>query len=252
MAGEAGAANTSAAVSIAIAPADPPRTNQAETIVTIDATDPVALARTNCWTWLGLSNASPSWSAWLSSNSFCWETNCGPKDATITVTRYATVSNDLTLSYTVSGTALPGIDYAPLSNSITIPAGEESAPITIIPLDSGDSESEKTVVLSLAVRPQAPYLAAPPGSAAALIVDNDPTPTALIPQIAALSGGAFHIRMAGPDGAWFHLDYSTDLFHWTTVCTNQVVNGFIDFIDPDADQATWRAYRAVPMTGPGH
>ena len=40
--------------------------------------------------------------------------------------------------------------------------------------------------------------------------------------------------------------YSSDLLHWTPVCTNQVVNGVIDFIDPEALKVNGRFYRAVP------
>ena len=57
----------------------------------------------------------------------------------------------------------------------------------------------------------------------------------------------FHLKTDGPDGAWFHVDYSTDLTNWTSLCTNQVVNGSIDFIDPDAQGNQLRYYRAVPQ-----
>jgi hypothetical protein len=60
----------------------------------------------------------------------------------------------------------------------------------------------------------------------------------------------FHLRAAGPDAAWFHVEYTTDLLHWTPICTNQVVHGSIDFIDPDAPTGQARLYRAVPEAGP--
>jgi hypothetical protein len=56
--------------------------------------------------------------------------------------------------------------------------------------------------------------------------------------------------MTGPDGAWFHIDYSTNLTDWTPICTNQVIYGSIHFIDPDAVNSPAREYRAVPMAGP--
>ena len=43
---------------------------------------------------------------------------------------------------------------------------------------------------------------------------------------------------------------STDLVNWTPVCTNQVVDGSIDFVDPDAQGYPSRFYRAVPLTSP--
>ena len=63
-------------------------------------------------------------------------------------------------------------------------------------------------------------------------------------------GTAFNLTAAGPDGAWFHVEYSTDLLHWTPICTNQVVNGSIDFVDPDAAANPARFYRTVPEAGP--
>ena len=65
-----------------------------------------------------------------------------------------------------------------------------------------------------------------------------------------MPGAGFNLTAAGPDGAWFHVEYSTDLSQWTPVCTNQVVNGGIDFVDPDAPTNTARFYRTVPEAGP--
>jgi len=60
----------------------------------------------------------------------------------------------------------------------------------------------------------------------------------------------FHLGANGPDGAWFHVDYSADMVNWTSICTNQVINGAIDFVDPDAQSDQARFYRAVPESGP--
>jgi hypothetical protein len=58
--------------------------------------------------------------------------------------------------------------------------------------------------------------------------------------------GCFHIGTTGPDGAWVHVEYTTDLRNWTPICTNQVVNGAIDFVDTDAQTSQFRFYRLVP------
>ena len=42
---------------------------------------------------------------------------------------------------------------------------------------------------------------------------------------------------------------ATDLIGWTSLCTNQVLNGAIDFVDPDAPADQYRFYRAVPEAG---
>jgi hypothetical protein len=64
-----------------------------------------------------------------------------------------------------------------------------------------------------------------------------------------LPGGSFHVNADGPDGAWFHVECSTDLIGWTSLCTNQVLNGAIDFVDPDATADQYRFYRTVPEAG---
>ncbi len=65
-----------------------------------------------------------------------------------------------------------------------------------------------------------------------------------------LPGTIFHVNANGPDGAWFSVEYTTDLQNWTPLCTNQVVNGAIDFLDPDASNDSNRYYRTVPQSGP--
>jgi hypothetical protein len=92
------------------------------------------------------------------------------------------------------------------------------------------------------------YVLGFPRSAAALILDRG------APHWGEgmLSDNTFHLSSGGPDGAWFHIDYSTDLVNWTTICTNQVVNGSIDFVDPDAASSPSRFYRTVPDQGPGN
>lgn len=90
------------------------------------------------------------------------------------------------------------------------------------------------------------YLVGSPASAAALILDR-PSPT---PVTSALPDRTFHLTAAGPNGAWFHVEYTTDMVKWTPICTNQVVNGSVDFIDPIATTTKARFYRAVPEANP--
>ena len=85
-----------------------------------------------------------------------------------------------------------------------------------------------------------------PARAAAIILDgNGPRPTT-----GMLADHCFHLNAAGPDGAWFHVEYTTDMRNWTVLCVNQVIHGSIDFVDPDASADVIRFYRAVPEMGP--
>ena len=241
-----GASTTSAPVKIAILPSPPPPTNRPP-VVSIVASDPVAIEGTNCWVWPGETNAPPTWAAWPTSACRLF-TNCGPKTATFTVRRFGDTNGDLTLPYDIGGTASNGVDYVTLPGIVTIPAGERRALITIAPIDDDPPNVNKTVILGLTPSTNSPpdYLLGFPCRAAAIIIDSDgPQPVASL-----LPDGCFHLVTPGPDAAWFCIQYSTDLANWTTACTNQVINGSINFVDLDAAGNPSRFYRAVPLTNP--
>lgn len=238
-----GHAATSAPVYISIRAAAPPATNQVG-IVSVVATDPVAIAGTNCWSWRGPTNGLPSWT---NRPAWGWFTNCGPKDAAFAVRRFGDCSHPLSVAYQTTGTATNGVQYAALPGWVTIPAGQSYALIPVVPIDDGKPDINRTVILTL-TPPSLPatYTLGFPRSAAALIHDS----YTLKPPTGMLPGGSFHLSADGPDGAWFHVEYSTGLGNWTPLCTNQVVNGAIDFVDPDAAANPARFYRAVPELSP--
>jgi hypothetical protein len=241
-----GAVGVSDPVKIAVLPSPPPPTNRPP-IVNIVATDPIAIEGTNCWTWLGLTNRFGTWSNWVSPVAgFCFFTNCGPKNATFAVHRFGATNDDITVSYAIGGTASNGVDYVALPGSVTVPAGERSAQITVMPIDDGIPDITSTVILKLLPSADTNYIVGFPSKAAAIILDsNRPSLTSsMLPDL------SFHMNATGPDGAWFHIESSSDLVNWTSLCTNQVVNGSIDFIDPDAQTSQSLFYRAVPEGGP--
>lgn len=239
-----GASSFSAPVLVTVVAPPPPPTNRPP-IVSIVAADPIAIEGTNCWPWLGLTNSMPSWLNWVGAPVTCgWFTNCGPKNATFVVRRFGATNDDLTIAYGIGGTATNGVDYVPLSGLVTIPAGERRTAITVVPVDDGPPDRSSTVVLRLQPSTNVPpdFVLGYPRAAAALIVDGQWPPRG--PQV--LPDGSFHLSASGPDGAWFHVEFSTDMLNWTPICTNQVVSGSIDFLDPDAATAGSRFYRAVP------
>jgi hypothetical protein len=229
-------------VDITVLPPPPPPTNKPP-IVNIVATDPVAVEGTNSWIWMGESNSPPTWAAWPSAVCRCF-TNCGPKTATFTVHRFGDTNDDLTVNYAIGGTASNGVDYVALPGDVTVPAGAGAAFITIVPIDHNPPDVVKTVVLTLDASTN--YIVGIPPRAAAIIVDR-PRPC---PVASALADKCFHMSVPGPEGAWFAIECSTDLANWTSICTNQVVNGSIDFVDPDAPGYTARYYQVVPVAGP--
>ena len=235
-----GGSRVSDGVNVTVLPPLPPST--ITNVVGIVATDPVAIEGTNCWPWLGLAAAAPTWGNWAASTAV-WRffTNCGPKDAIFTVRRLGQTNADLTVAYAIGGTATNGVEYVTLPGTVTIPAGQRAAMITVVPLDDGQPDITSTVILKLA--PSADYVVEPRRSAAAVIILDHPS-RPVVPGI--LPGGSFRIGSTGPDGAWVHVEYTSDLSNWTPICTNQVVNGSIDFVDPDAQQNQLRFYRLVP------
>ena len=165
-----------------------------------------------------------------------------------TVFRKGDTNLTLNVYYQIGGTASNGVDYVALPGFATVPAGERAALITVVPIDNVSnrvSSAIKTVVLTLTPSTNTPpdYQIGFPRAAAVVIVDSrHPRPvTGLLP------GGSFHLNASGPDAAWFRIEYSTNLLDWTPVCTNQVINGSIDFIDPAAPNHPSRFYRAVPL-----
>jgi hypothetical protein len=215
--------------------------------VTLLATDPVAIAATNaCWIWPGMTNATPSWTNWPPKK---WQslTNWGPKNALFTVFRYGDVRSNLTVNYRIGGTASNGVDYVELPGSVAFPVGEAAALIPVVPIDNRLTTLSKTVLLSLNADTNSPpdYTVGVPARAAALILDYWPRPLPML-----LSDHWFHFNTNGPDGAWFELQHSSDLLNWTSVSTNQVIHGSIDYVDPDAPDNALRFYRFAPLTKP--
>ena len=88
-----------------------------------------------------------------------------------TVVRTGDLSQPLTVPYSVGGAATPGTDYEALSGSVTIPAGANSAAITLRPLADTTVESQESITVTLT--PQPGYLLALWKSATALIVANN-------------------------------------------------------------------------------
>ena len=155
-------------------------------------------------------------------------------------------TSDLTVNYRIGGTASNGVDYVALPGFVNIPAGGAYALIPIVPIDSGSNNLAKTVILSLQPSTNLPpdYLLGCPPSAKALILYRWPRP---LPWL--LPDGGFHFSAAGPDGAWFTVQRSSDLVNWTCLSTNQVFQGSMDFADPDASgQAGF--YRVLPQLNP--
>jgi hypothetical protein len=215
-------------------------------VVDIVATDPIAIVGTNSWVWPGLASAVPGWLEWPPIIPFPF-TNWGPKGALFTVRRFGGETNAITVTYSIGGTASNGVDYVELPGYVTFPANRAYSLIPVMPIDNGPPYIPKTVILTLTTNNATPpeYVIGIPGRAAAVIRSNWPRPMPLL-----LPDGSFHLNATGPDGAWYCVQSSTDLLNWSSVCTNQVVQGAIDYVDAGVPNNVQQFYRAVPLGNP--
>jgi hypothetical protein len=75
----------------------------------------------------------------------------GPDAGEFTITRTGSTVYELIVKYSIGGTAKSGTDYTALTASVTIPAGQSSAVITLTPIEEQIAEPDETVILTLAL-----------------------------------------------------------------------------------------------------
>lgn len=91
-----------------------------------------------------------------------------------TLVRSGRPTDSLTVNYTITGTATNGIDFVPLSGTVTFDAGKSTAKIVVTPLTDVLAEGKETVILG--INASADYTVRPhKGSAKVTIRDAAPT-----------------------------------------------------------------------------
>lgn len=101
-------------------------------------------------------------------------TENGTRNLVFTVGRTGQNSLPLTVNYSVSGTAVSGVDYTGVAagrGNITIPQNQNSVSITVVPIDDRVRENRESITVSLSTGPN--YLVGSPGYASGFIADND-------------------------------------------------------------------------------
>jgi acetyl esterase/lipase len=160
------------------------------------------------------------------SDSLAAET--GANDGAFLITRSGDTSASLIVKYSVSGTATNGSDFATLSGSITIPAGQASSTLALTPVDDTAYEVSETAIVSLSA--SAAYTLGANSVASVAILDTDGSTAK--PTVA--------ISAADPDAAE-PIDAGT-FFVWRTGST---ANPFTVNLDLGGTAANGADYTAV-------
>lgn len=106
----------------------------------------------------------------------------GPDAGSFEISRKGNLSRDVTVRYTVSGTA-GETDFETLSGSVTLAAGQASALVSVAPVDDGNVEPTETVLLTLDA--SADYALDAPVTASVRIADDEDPALPIVSAIAA-------------------------------------------------------------------
>jgi len=88
-----------------------------------------------------------------------------------TVSRGTNTTGDLTVNFTVGGSASSGSDYAAFGTNVVISNGLTSVSVSVTPLNNSSAENDETVILTLSSRDT--YLVGAPSAATVTIADDD-------------------------------------------------------------------------------
>jgi hypothetical protein len=98
----------------------------------------------------------------------------GTTNLVYTFTSDRIVTNNVTVNYTISGTATSGVDYTSISGSVIITTGTSTATVTVDPTLDSTIESDETVILTIS---SGAYTIGSPSSATGTILNDDFVPS---------------------------------------------------------------------------
>ena len=104
-----------------------------------------------------------------------------------TISRDGNTENAMTVSYAITGTAESGTDYQALTGSETIPAGQASVTVDVIPVNDAFDEPEETVIMTMT---DGSGYVADTNSATVSIIDDDDFPAAVFSADQNVSEGS--------------------------------------------------------------
>jgi len=158
--------------------------------------------------------------------------------------RVGPTNADLTVAYSLHGTAENGVDYEKLAGVATIPAGNSSVTVTIVPLADQLAEGIETVILRIEEQPQ--YQIGARRQAFALISDN--LWMHATDNIRRLPG-CVHLCFPAETGQQYRVEASDDLINWETVFIAIATDGTLHFVEEETQSFSNRFYRLIRDSG---
>ncbi|MCL4788711.1 MAG: immunoglobulin domain-containing protein [Verrucomicrobia bacterium] len=105
------------------------------------------------------------------------------------------VGDDTHLTLQIAGTAANGVDYATLPAQVTIPAGQKSAALMVVPLSDAVTEGTETVTVTIMASDNACVSVGAPNAASVSIVEANTT-------LATALDGPNLVWITGGNAAW--------------------------------------------------
>jgi putative intracellular protease/amidase len=122
----------------------------------------------------------------------------GRDPGSFTITRAGgSTSQALVVTYALTGSATNGHDFTSLTGRVTIPAGQTSATVSVLPVDDTLVDANETVELTITA--SSSYTVGAASSATVTIADNDspppPTPTpSVLPALLVIANRDFYFQ----------------------------------------------------------
>ena len=203
-------------------------------------------------------------------DALAFEENYPGRTGAFSVERNAGLTESLTVSYSITGTATNGVDYVTLPGTVTIPAGSPRMSIVIDPILDAVAETGESVGITIEPPPSGitppPYVVGASStmqrSAGIGILERRPlTPRArafyfrrqyhgIIPlpvPVAPAAAPAPPVAGAVATPTVWMVEASTDLVNWEEIGTTDPSGEAGDFVDVNAGNYDSRFYRFREM-----
>ncbi|MCF8357347.1 MAG: IPT/TIG domain-containing protein [Prolixibacteraceae bacterium] len=183
-------------------------------------------------------------------------TNVAESGGTFTVllSMSSTSSSNVTVNYSVSGSAIENTDYTIESSPVTIPAGSSSAAIEISVTDDTSTENDETIIITINSVTNAAI--GIPAQHTVTIIDNDfVDPSLDVSPSTVCQGNSVTFTADPPSGSCADIqryESSPDLTNWTDITSSMTITGCdATYTPPSTGTLFYRYYyyRNPPNSG---